>query len=301
MTMPNFIIIGAAKSGTTALYNYLSQHPEIYMSPRKEPRFFAFEGEKLNFQGPEKQAQVFNQNTITNIEEYQALFYGVSEQKAIGEASPAYLCVPKAAERIKHYIPNVRLIAILRQPAERAYSSFLHTVRNGDEPNTDFAQALREEEKRISNNWEFIWHHKKLGFYYAQLKPYFDKFDHNQIKIYLYEDLTSNPIGLMQAIFQFLGVDQSFTPDMSFKPNVSGIPKSRFLFEFIEKPNRIKDLSRLVIPAKIRRLIMNDMRNKNLAKPRLPLSIKKQMTQEYREDILKLQELIGRDLSKWLE
>ena len=172
MSMPNFLIIGAAKSGTSSLYAYSKQHPEIYMSSLKEPRFFAFEGEKVDFCGPG--SDVFNQETITNLEAYRALFNRVSDEKAIGEASPAYLCVPKAAECIYHYIPDVKLIVILRQPAERAYSSFLHTVRAGVEVNTDFTHALQEEEKRILNNWGFIWRHKTLGFYYPQLKPYFD-------------------------------------------------------------------------------------------------------------------------------
>ncbi len=303
MIMPNFLIIGAAKSGTTALYAYSKQHPEIYVSPLKEPRFFAFEGEKVDFCGPG--SDVFNQETITNLEAYRALFNRVSDEKAIGEASPAYLCVPKAAECIYHYIPDVKLIVILRQPAERAYSSFLHTVRAGVEVNTDFTHALQEEEKRILNNWGFIWRHKTLGFYYPQLKPYFDRFNRNQIKVYLYEDLCRKPVELMQDLFQFLGVDDKFIPDISHKFNATGIPQNRFLYDLLftkKSPIKpIKNFFRALFPDKLRKPLAKELRGKLLVKPTISPEIKKQLTQEYREDILKVQDLIQRDLSKWLE
>ncbi len=123
MTMPNFLIVGAMKCGTTALYYYLEQHPQIFMSPVKEPNFFCFEGREGLDSG----------NSITDIAAYRGLFRGVSSERAIGEASHCYLYEPRAVERIKHYTPDARLIAILRSPIERAYSHFLHAVRNGTE------------------------------------------------------------------------------------------------------------------------------------------------------------------------
>ncbi|NER98733.1 MAG: sulfotransferase domain-containing protein [Symploca sp. SIO1B1] len=303
MPIPNFLVIGAAKSGTTSLYAYSKQHPEIYMSPLKEPRFFAFEGEKIDFCGPG--SNIFNQETITSIEAYRALFDGISDEKAIGEASPAYLCVPKAAECIYHYIPDVKLIVILRQPAERAYSSFLHTVKAGAELNIDFTHALQEEEKRILNNWGFIWRHKTLGFYYPQLKPYFDRFNRNQIRVYLYEDLCNQPVELMQDLFQFLGVDDKFIPDVSSKFNATGIPQNRFLYYLLftkKSPLKpIKNFLRALFPGKLRTPLAKGIKSKLLVKPTMSPEIKKQLTQEYREDILKVQDLIQKDLSKWLE
>src|SRR3712207_6354190 len=133
MTMPNFLIIGAMKSGTTALYYYLEQHPEIYMSPVKEPNFFS------------SQEQENAADAVTDIGTYQHLFRGVSGEKAIGEASHSYLYEPGAAAEIRRYLPEAKLIAILRNPIDRAYSHFLHMVRSGTEPLDDFAQALQEE------------------------------------------------------------------------------------------------------------------------------------------------------------
>src|SRR5688572_7713518 len=130
MVMPNFLIIGAAKAGTTSLYSYLNQHPQIFMSPVKEPNFFALEGEKLNFRGP-GDAQVINRYSITQLESYRAHFKGITQETCIGEASTLYLDHPKAVERIQHYTPKARLITILRDPVERAFSNFLHAVRDG--------------------------------------------------------------------------------------------------------------------------------------------------------------------------
>src|SRR5580765_3646808 len=121
MTLPNFLIIGAGKSGTTALYEYLKQHPQVYMSPVKEPRFFAFEGESVNFGGPWGERLNPEVMAFNSIASYSALFEDVEDETAIGEASPIYLWAAKAAARIHRRVPDARLIAILRDPVERAY------------------------------------------------------------------------------------------------------------------------------------------------------------------------------------
>jgi len=159
MNMPNFLIIGAPKSGTTSLAQYLGQHPEVYISPKKEPYFFAFENEQVDFLGPGIQGKdhIINSAVVVDLEEYRRLFQGVSNEVAIGEASTLYLSFPKAAERIKYHIPDVKLIAILRDPADRAYSGFMHSLRDNCEPIADFAQALAAEEERIKLNWGPLW------------------------------------------------------------------------------------------------------------------------------------------------
>src|SRR5918995_644162 len=151
MTAPNFFIIGAQKAGTTSLYHYLNQHPQIYMSPVKEPFFFDHEFSS--------NGEVVQQEFA----EHQALFQGAKGETAIGEASPLYIYAPGTPERIKEYVPEARSIALLRNPADRAYSAFLHAVRIGVEPCTDFAQALRGEEERVRNGWHYIFHYRNRG------------------------------------------------------------------------------------------------------------------------------------------
>ncbi|AFY76732.1 MAG: sulfotransferase [Hydrococcus sp. C42_A2020_068] len=294
MTLPNFLIIGAAKAGTTALHTYLQQHPQIYMTPDKETNFFAFEGEHLNFQGPGDEA--INQFSIIELESYQAEFQNVSDEKAIGEACPLYLYHAKAPERIYSYIPHVRLIAILRHPVDRAYANFLHIIRDDREPCRDFAQALQQEKKRIEDNWEWFWHYIQLGYYSIQLKRYYDIFDREQIRVYLYEDLCQNPLALIQDIFCFLGVDKTFVPDISIRPNKSGIPKNLLVHKLLTKPNPIKSILKPLFPSQLRQKIQHQ----NLKTPKISSETKVFLTNLYREDILKCQDLIDRDLSGWL-
>jgi hypothetical protein len=305
MTLPNFVIIGAMKAGTTSLHYYLKQHPQIYMSPVKEPDFFALEGRELNFSGAEGKELInrwIKQQSTTNIEEYRALFRGVSSETAVGEASPIYLYSSQAPGRIKHYIPEAKLIAILRNPAERAYSAFLFMRRDGREPLREFHQALQAEETRIHDNWEWLWHYKNMGFYYDQLKRYFDAFDRRQIKVYLYEDLEFEPLRVLRDLFMFLGVDHAFTPDTSLRHNVSGIPKDGALSSLAFGPNVIKSVLQPLLPEKVRQHIALSLKNRSLVEaPALAPEVRKELTGAYRDDVLKLQALIGRDLSEWLE
>lgn len=294
--MPNFLTIGAEKSGTTALYHYLRQHPQIYMSPVKEPNFFSLGGEKPEDRGPGH----LPTSHVTDIEAYCKLFREVSGETAIGEASPAYLYQQKAVERIRHHIPDAKLIAILRDPVERAYSNFLHCISLGREPLADFEQALQEEEMRVRNNWRSLWHYKRKGFYYEQLKRYFDLFDENQIKVYLYEDLNEDPSGTLRDIFRFLEVDESFIPDTSARLNVSGVPRNKALHSLVTTLNRptIKSF----VPNRLLKALREPVRSRVLTKPpQLLPEVRGRLIEVFREDILRLQELIDRDLSGWLE
>jgi hypothetical protein len=293
--MPNFLIIGAAKAGTTALHAYLQQHPQIYMTPDKETNFFAFEGETLNFQGPGDDA--IAKFSITDLTTYQKEFQGVKGEQAIGEACPLYLYSAKAAQRIYDYLPQVRLIAILRNPIDRAYANFLHLVRDDREPEKDFALALQAEKMRIENHWEWFWHYIQLGYYGVQLQRYYSLFDPSQIKVYLYEDLRDNSLDLVQDIFRFLQVEENFVPDMTIRPNKSGMPKNPLLHQLLTKPNPIKTLLKPLFPATLRQKIQHQ----NLTTPTITPAVREQLREIYREDILATSDLIGRDLSSWLQ
>ncbi|MCC0179241.1 sulfotransferase [Waterburya agarophytonicola K14] len=294
MTLPNFLIVGAAKAGTTALYRYLQQHPQIYMTPTKETNFFAFEGEVINFAGVGDEA--LREFSITDFKTYQAQFQGVTEEKAIGEACPSYLYYPQAAAKIKQYTPDARLIVILRNPITRAYANFLHTVRDDREYHHDFALALQDEATRIADNWEWFWHYIQVGFYGRQLQHYYEYFPRDRIKIYLYEDLKTDAIALLQDIFRWLEVDASFVPDMALHPNKSGMPKNKLLHRILTKPNPVKTLLKPLFPAKLRQKIQHQ----NLNTPQLSPEVKQQLLDLYRADILKCQDLIQRDLQPWL-
>ena len=299
MTMPNFLVIGAAKSGTTSLYAYLSQHPQIYMSPVKETNFFAIEGKTLNYKyTASKVIDNYLAQCKTDLKSYQDLFQEVMDEKAIGEVSPMYLYDPKAPERIQNYIPDAKLIAILRNPVERAYSSFLHTIRENLEPITDFSQAIHEEEHRRRSNWWWGFFYVHPGFYCEQLQRYLERFKPSQLKIYLYEDLSDRPFDLLQDLFKFLEVSETFTPDISSRYNATGIPKNELLHNLLK--SRIVHASLKRLPQQLRQRIIN-LNSQNLTKPPLDLAVRNQLIEIYREDILKLQVLLQRDLSHWLK
>ena len=298
MTMPNFFIIGNGKSGTTSLYHYLKQHPEIYMSPRKEPHFFSFEGEAPDFKG--RGDERINDGAITRLEDYRALFAGVTDETAIGEASQSYLGPPKAPYRIRDYVPEAKFIAVLRNPVDRAYSAYMTLLRDGREW-LDFATALRAEEARARANWHGIWRYRHGGFYCSRLRRYYELFGSDRIQVCLYEDLKGDPVDTTQTIFRFLGVDDAFSPDTAVRYNVSGIPKSRALETFVTRPNRLKNVVKPLMPEGWRRRTSVKVRNRNLTTaPPMPESTRRELTDAYRDDVLELQELIGRDLSGWL-
>ncbi|PKO05983.1 MAG: sulfotransferase [Chloroflexi bacterium HGW-Chloroflexi-3] len=300
MNIPNFLIIGAAKSGTTALYRYLKQHPEIFMPDRKEPHHFSFDDITKNTKGPGD----YVRTAITDKKEYQSLFSSVNNQKAVGEASPTYIYVPGTAERIYSELPNSKLIAILRNPADRAFSAYMHLVRDGYETVFDFSEALNLENERIKKNWGPIWHYKKAGLYHEQLTSYFNLFRNNQILIIIYDDYKKDPSRINKSIFNFLNVDESFLPDMSAKPNVSGIPKNiyfqRIMSYFFDRDNIIRTFSRNLFSEEIRWRVTSYIRNHNLQKIKMSPEVRSGLVDYFRNDINKLQNLINRDLSHWL-
>ena len=298
--LPNFLLIGAAKSGTTSMYYYLKQHPDIYMSPTKEPKFFTMEGREINYQGPSDER--IKKESVTTFEEYVKLFEGVSGERAIGEASTTYLShLEGAAIKIQQTIPEVKLIAVLRHPADRAYSAYMHLRRMGVENEEEFEKALALEPSRQEQNFYEYWMYRQRGYYYQQLKTYYDLFPKEQIKVFLYEDMLSDLQGTLRETFRFLGVDHDFSPDTSAWHNKSGIPKSEGVSTFLTQKHPLKELAKKIVPERWGHRLVSKVQGTILKQEQIPPAVRASMTQDYREDILQLQDLINRDLSRWLQ
>lgn len=299
--LPNFLIIGAAKAGTTAMWHYLRQHPEIFMSRQKEPRFFALYGKPVNFKGPGDQTRF---KFVKELQEYQQLFAGVQNEKAIGEASPWYFYVESAAPAIKKMLPDVKLVVLLRDPVERAFSNYLHAVNEGLEPEPTFREAMEAEEIRIRENWSPRFHYKSKGFYFNQLQHYLKFFDRDQLKVYLYEDLTNDPDAMFCDLFKFLGVDPTFRVDVRLRHNESRVAKSKTVERFLRPPNAVVQSLKPLLPKCLRESVKGKMailKNLNLKpKPKLSRKDREEFIELYRKDIAQLEEFIGRDLSKWI-
>lgn len=297
MTLPNFLIIGAAKSGTTALYHYLRQHPQVYVGPHKETNFFAFEGDKVDFRGPGDEE--FCRSTITTLSAYEKQFDAVSEEVAIGEVSPWYLYSGRAAKNIHDRIPDTKLIVIFRDPVDRAFSSYLHVVRDGRE-NLTFEQGLLAEEGRISRGWEYIWHYRRAGLYAPQVEQFLGLFPRKQMRFYLYDDLLADPVHFIGDVCEFLGVASDFVVDTSLKHNATGVPKNQLLGRLVLQPNPLKSAVKAFTPEGLRYSVGQRIKQRLLRKPSLSEETRRELLDSYKADISDLQNLIQRDLSPWL-
>ncbi|MEZ6045086.1 MAG: sulfotransferase [Planctomycetaceae bacterium] len=300
MTQPNFLIIGAARSGTTALVRYLEQHPEIYITEPKEPHFWAFAGQTVNFQGPGDDEEI-NKEVVSDPDKYEMLYSDANGAVALGDGSVSTMYYPETAiPAIQKYAPNAKLIALLRNPIDRAFSSFLYTHARVHEPVKDFDQALDLEEKRIADNWHHMWHYTKVGFYSEQLQKFIDAFGRERIHILLADDLRKDSTGVLKQVCGILGVNPEFKFEELKEVNSSGVPKSRKLAKLINVVRSNSVLRAMAVnltPLKLR----NRIRYGNLAHPKLQPAQRDRLREVYREEIEKLGQMLDRDLSHWLK
>jgi hypothetical protein len=301
MTMPNFLMIGGAKAGTSSLYAYLRQHPQVFLSEVRECDFFAFEGSPPAYHGPGD--QIAYRRYITDLRTYQLLFRRVGNRPAVGESSDLYLDGPGTARRIREQLPDAKLIVVLRNPADRAYSQYKHLVRDGREPLPSFEQALDAEAERVALGWHPIWHLTARGFYARQLEAYLELFPPRQIMVQLYDEYVADPLAVLRTLFEFLGVDPKFQPDTSLRYNVSGTPRSALLHAFLARPLAIKDALKPLLPAPFRHRVRARLMHRNIVpdRSRMAADTRKRLNALYHDDVLRLQSLIGRDLGAWLE
>jgi hypothetical protein len=276
--LPNFLIIGAAKAGTTSLWKYCDEHPQVFMSRVKECNFFS-RGDP-DIETPGRPARF----AVGTLDEYRRLFDGVRDEVAIGEASPEYLRSPQAPGRIDGLLPGVRIVVSLREPAARVYSSYQMQVRQGRE-SAGVDEALAPGSRRI-----------RYGMYFESLKRYYDVFGRARIHVCLFDDLNRDAAALMAALFRFLGVDDTFRPDVETKHNVGALSKaggvSRCLVAAVSSRGLGQYLPRWAERLG-RRLLLRPA-------PGCPPELHERLRRLYRDDILKVQDLIQRDLSGWL-
>lgn len=303
MTLPDFLVIGAAKSGTTSLYNYLSQHPQVFMSPRNEVNFFALETMDLDahFRGPVDRPTL-DGHCVTTLPAYESLFAAAKPGQRVGECSPLYLVAAESVDRIALHTPAARLIAILRHPTDRAYSNFLHHRRAGIEPLADFAQALAAEPERLAQGWGPwpFWGYRQTGCYAEQLARYFTAFDRSQILVCLYDDLKRDSAALMHRVYSFLAVDPEFRPATAVRHNVGGQPRLPWLHGLMATPNPAKSVVNALTPSRARRRVRDRILGWNVATPPLDADLRRELDAGYCLEIARLQELTGLDLSGWL-
>jgi hypothetical protein len=285
---PNFFIVGAPKSGTTSLYHYLDEHPDVYMCPVKEPNYFSYNDIT-------KQNLYYSEKGFGSKDKYESLFRGVTCEKAIGEASVSYLFYNSVPQKIKDTVPEAKIIILLRNPVDRGFSHYLMDSRLGyvDIPFEDIVNKNSTHRLLFLYYQQFI----GLGFYFDQVKRYIDVFGENQVRIFIDEDLKSDLSAVIHSVYDFLGIDNNLMPDIKKQYNVYQKPRNtlaRHLYSI--KP--LRQVSRTFIPTGF----IDSVRNIFLAKekkPELSIKTRKFLIELYKEDIQKLSAFIGRELSSW--
>ncbi len=304
--IPDFLIIGAGKSGTTSLDNYLKQHPQLFVPILKEPNFFGYEKmTEESFDGNTEEILHFK-NSITHLPAYLDLFKDAKPGQLKGETSNTYLYHTDAPERIHYYNPDMKLIAVLRQPAGRLYSRYLHLARENRVPTKSFSDCLDK-----STIW---WQRNDLikeGLYYKNISRFFELFPPENIRVYLYEDFNSKPEEVLSDLYAFLGVDQKFTTDLTVKYNQSGFIKNKFLDKLYGQKGILNKTAKALLPMNLIQKLKNNvsvqrkintLRGRNLSKPKMDPEVRYKLTNEvYGDDIQKLGKLLNKDLRHWLK
>lgn len=302
--LPNFLIVGAGKSGSTSLYHYINQHPDIFMPDNKEPNFLVADYQKnTNPSSPsyldDKRRMVFDYN------DYCTLFKDANDKKLVGEATVTYLYkYDEAIPKIKKYLgEDTKIIIILREPVSRTFSNYAYAVELGYE-NLTFKEALEAEDRRMQDHWASIFAYRGQTEYYEQVKAYMDAFD--DVLVVLTEELRTEPANVIKKVFDFLNIE-NVEIDFTQEYNPSGIPRFKWVHYFLNQNNPLKNLIARILSPFISRKRLQKLarigRSKNI-KGKLVLDdirIKKELYEYYKPQILKLQNLIRKDLSIWME
>jgi Sulfotransferase family len=310
---PNFFVVGAAKAGTTSLYHYLEQHPQVYMSPVKEPNHFSYDTDleklrpsarkrlkALNIEGflQGDMSNKIHRAYITDRQQYISLFRFAPADKIVGEASPAYLYSKVAAEEIHQFNPEAKIVIILRNPVERAYSHYLMD-RKLAFTDKSFEEALTDDLRFTPRSWGATSLYLDLGEYYQQVKRYYDIFPAENILVLLSEELRKNTAETISKLYQFLGIDPSFRPNLSETHNKAVVPRNALMHRLLTFSGL-----RVFIRRKINNGTFKNILRKAIFNPpkesRPSPAITEKLKLHFRNDIQQLSKLIEKDLTHWL-
>lgn len=302
MGLPDFFIAGAPKAGTTALHATLARHPGLSLSPVKEPKFFLCDGAPPSRQtGPGDAHSA--QEWVWDRGAYEALFDGAPAGTRRGESTPFYLYDRDAQRRIRQVVPEARLIVLLRDPVDRAYSNWLHLWSDGLEPIADFVTACRAEDERIRAGYAPFWHYRGLGRYGEQLEHLYTLFDRTQVHVLRYRDLVDEPEATLDGICTFLGV----------APGLVAPPAPENTRPYVPDTGRSRALARLVrigaragahVPPQAWRVasrpLVSALQRGGTARPVLAPAQRAEVLEPLVDDVRLLERVTGRSFGDWL-
>jgi Sulfotransferase family len=302
--LPDFLIVGAPKAGTTALHTALAEHPGLALSTPKEPKYFLCgDAPAPLYRGPGDAHS--RREWIWRRDEYLRLFASADDDQLCGESTPLYLHSADAVRRIAAELPRVRLVVILRDPVDRAYSNWMHLWVDGMEPVSDFITACELENKRIDAGWAPFWRYRQLGKYGEQLRRLYDHFDRQQVLVLRYRDLVDNPGPTLDRVCRFLAVETGLVttvPPDNTRPYLSDNPSTRAFAKAMRAGARLgAHLPPQVWRNASRPLLASMHRRSDEARPHLPSEQRRHLLEHFRDDIALLGTVTGTPYDDWLD
>ena len=299
--MPDFLVIGAPKAGTTALHAALARHPGLYMSPVKEPKFFLSDGPPPTKGGP-GDALTYREH-IWRRPDYEALFDPAPAGTLRGESTPLYLYDRAAMRRIRAALPDARLIVIVRDPVERAHSNWTHLWSAGLEPVGNFVRACGEEERRIEAGWASFWHYAGLGRYGEQLEYLFTLFPREQVLVLRYRRLVDEPEQTLDQIFAFLGVEQGVVAEIP-RHNVTAHPEPTLTHRAVSLAQRAGSAVGTFVPGLTAATLTGPLERflQRHSRERQPLDWqqRQELLPRFEDDIKRLEKVLEESFEDWL-
>jgi hypothetical protein len=300
--LPDFFVAGAPKAGTTALHVALARHPQVFMSRVKEPKHFLTDGPPPARGGP-GDAKTFAEY-VWRRDEYERLFAEAAPDQLVGESTPFYLYDAASHRRIREAVPDARLIALLRDPVDRAHSNWTHLWSAGLEAESDVVRACRLEERRAAAGWAPFWRYLGLGRYGEQLARLYETFPREQVLVLRYRDLREQPAEALALIVDFLDLEPgrvSEVPAENVTAHASGTFGNRAVSAALRAGDRVERVlpNRLWTPARaaMSRRLQREQR------PRQPLTDqqREQLVPLVADDVRLLEQVTGQSFGDWLE
>lgn len=300
---PDFLIIGAPKAGTTALHAALTQHPDVFMSTPKEPKYWMCDdAPPPHWRGPgDKHSQ---QEWVWRRADYERLFAAAPEGSVRGESTPFYLWHRAAQRRIAEHLPDAKLIAVVRDPIDRAYSNWMHLWSDGLEPVADFETAFALEHERITKGWAPFWRYGELGRYGEQLAHLFSYLDPQRVLVLRYRSIVDDPAGAVDRTCRFLGIAPgkvSSIPHDNSRPYVRPGPRASVMGRTVRAGAWLGQFA----PPQVWRRVHLPMVSRlggagDAARPRLSAQARARLLPGFADDIRLLSQLTGESFEDWL-
>jgi sulfotransferase family protein len=301
--LPHFVIAGAPKAGTTALHAALSTHPGLHLSPVKEPKHYLTDGRPPPRSGQRGPGDAHSaREWIWRREDYLALFADAPQGAVRGESTPFYLYDRAAQARLAADVPDVKVIVVVRDPVDRAWSNWVHLRADGLEPVADFLAAVRSEERRIAEGWAPFWHYRGLGRYGGQLRDLYRHVPPDRVLLLRYRQVVDSPRETLDRVSTFLGVAPGVAhavPPENVKPYVADGVRYRALSRVARAGAALGAYAPPRVWRQVSRPLVATLHAGRAPRPPMPVEVRREVLEPLLPDIELLEQLTGESFADW--